>query len=123
VVVLDGSEPDLFDRGWMLSADGLWCHVWNGGCDNVCLEDVHSGRLLRVAPMRSIEELKQRQVRGTPLSQLGMEAAYFCNGEQLLLHVPAPNVSQYRVHAAARTRAFQLQDCRGVVLDGLTIRH
>ncbi|MBI3830920.1 MAG: right-handed parallel beta-helix repeat-containing protein [Planctomycetes bacterium] len=121
--VLDGSDPEAFEKGWEKQDGGLWKHAWSGGCENVCLEEKAGGKLVRVAPMRSMDELTARKIKEKALAEMGIDAAYFCDGKAIFLFAPDADLGKYRVRLPQHTRAFDVEGGHGVVFENLTMRH
>jgi hypothetical protein len=123
-VVIDAADPDLMDPSSWKTGDGkIYSHAFTGGCFNASLEDRTTGRVLRLFPVHSLDELKTRTVRTQGgFEKLGIEGGIFCDGATAYLAVPG-NLSGYKVFLARQTRAFVIESRRFIQLDGLEIAH
>lgn len=123
-VLVDGADPELLDAAaWSLSEEGLYHHALTGESRNVSLEEKATGRILRLYPVRSLDELRTRTIRGLGLwSSFGVEGAYHCDGATATLAVPG-RLENYRVHVAKQTKAFIIENRRFLQIVGLDIVH
>ncbi|HTL51664.1 MAG TPA: DUF1565 domain-containing protein [Planctomycetota bacterium] len=130
VAVLDGSNPDLADPGvWKKEDHGLYSHGYEGKCYNAILEDKKTGKLTRLIPIFTPEELQTHTVGkhgnfpgGSPFAKEGISGAFACDGQTAWLMPPAP-LENYIVHIARATKAFGLENRSHLQFHGLTIRY
>lgn len=121
--VLDGSEPALLETEWEAAGEGLFGHAFEGETWLVALEEKATGKVTRVLPMPSLADLRGRSSGGLTFEQMRLEAAYYSGGGRITLMPPKPDMRLYRVHVAARTRAFNIEGRQNVFMDNVGMRY
>jgi len=120
--ILDASDPNLLESGWSEAGEGLFSHAYSGTSNLLALEEKATGKLIRAVPMPSLGDLTARRSAGKNFDKMGIDAAYFCGGGKVTVLTPKPDIKLYKVHVPARTRAFNIEGKRSLVIDNLGMR-
>ncbi len=121
--VIDGSDPTLIDSKWNSSGNAIFSHAYQGKSNLLVFEEKQTGQLIRACPMPTLHDLRQRKSAGKSLAKMGITAAYYCDGQRIYVLAPKPDMQLYRVHVAARTRAFEIENSKNIFVNGIDIRY
>jgi len=129
-VVIDASDPDAMDpAGWTAVGDRIYSRPYAFVTMNACVETKDGSRVVRLFPVKTLEELKTRTInagqdQGGKLSfeKMGIEGAVFCDGRMAYIAVPEP-LEQYRVRLPQQNRAIVIEHRRNIQIEGLEINY
>jgi hypothetical protein len=121
--VIDGADPALVDASWQEGPAGTFSAPFEGHTWNVSVEERETGAYYRLYPLRTMDELTSRKSAGKTFPQLGFTGAYHCDGKRIHIVTPGADISEYRVHAATRTRGIVAEGKSFVFMDGIEFRH
>ncbi len=129
-VVLDGSDQGaLAASAWQAEEAGIYGYPFDSdvGCASVIGK--HDGKVLRVFPVKTLDELRKRTINdpsgnqlGGPFGKLGIEAAIFFDGARAHLWVPGP-INDYEIHIPHWHRGINIDTRNSVKIEGLEFWH
>ena len=121
---IDAADPALMNASaWADAGDGIYTHPFEGICFNVTLRDARTGERVRLLPLKTPGELRNRTVNGHGhFKKLGMEGAFCTDGSTAYL-LPPKRLENYEINIALRTKGLRLENRRHIVFDNIGVRH
>lgn len=130
-VIVSGEDPGAMDpKAWRAEADGLLSYPCNASYTQVCVEDLDTGRMIRLFQVPTREALVTRRLSGKcdaydvggPFADLGVEGASWVDGERVHVSIPA-GVTHYRLHVGRYQYGFNVERRRHIQVAGIEFRH
>lgn len=129
-VILDGSDPNLISsKNWKRVGDNLYSHDYDKFTANACAIERESGKIIRLFPVPTLKELKERRLVplvgcqiGGEFSAMGIEGAIFTDGSTATLALPK-SIENYDLRLPLRNRGILLNKKQEIQIAGLEFRH
>ncbi len=129
-VIVDGTDAALESgEGWTHAGDRIYTHPYSEKTANACVEEIATGRVIRLFPVPTLNELQTRSLidtsdcqQGGPFDQKGIEGAVYTDGTTVYLALPQP-IDRYRVRVPQQNRAIELNRKQHIQIDGLQFDH
>lgn len=129
-VIIDGTDvvPEKAES-WSHTGNQIYSHPYSAKTANACVEELATGRVIRLFPVPTLKELQARTLidtsecqQGGPFAQKGIEGAVFTDGTTAHLALPHP-IERYRVRLPQQNRAIELSRKQHIQIDGLQVDH
>lgn len=129
-VIIDGTDAALEKaESWSHLGNQIYTHPYSAKTANACVEELATGRVIRLFPVPTLRELQTRTLidtsecqQGGPFDQKGIEGAVFTDGTTVYLALPHP-IERYRVRLPQQNRAIELSRKQHIQIDGLQFDH
>ncbi|MFO1007288.1 MAG: right-handed parallel beta-helix repeat-containing protein [Planctomycetaceae bacterium] len=129
-VVIDGTDAALENaQSWSHLGNQIYTHPYSAKTANACVEELATGRVIRLFPVPTMKELQARTLidtsecqQGGPFDQKGIEGAIYTDETTAYLALPQP-IERYRVRLPQQNRAIELSRKQHIQIDGLQFDH
>jgi len=129
-VILDGTDTSLTDgANWTQVGERIYSHPYTEVTANACVEEMATGRMIRLFPVPSLDELKTRTLidksecqQSGPFEKMGIEGAVHTDGTTVTLALPLP-IDRFRVRLPRQRLAIELSRKSHIQIDGLQFNH
>ncbi|MCE9615587.1 MAG: right-handed parallel beta-helix repeat-containing protein [Lentisphaerae bacterium] len=130
-VILNGANPDALDpAAWTREADGTLSYPCAADYVTACVEDLTTGRMIRLFAVRTREEFTTRRLANCnpdislsgAFDQNGIEGATYLDGARVHVALPA-GLTKYRLLLGAHNRGIELDRWRHVQISGIEFSH
>ena len=129
-VIVDGTDAALESgASWTPAGDRIYTHPYSGKTANACVEEIETGRVIRLFPVPNLKELQTRTLidmsdcqQGGPFDRKGIDGAVYTDGTTAYLALPQP-IERYRVRLPQQNRAIELSRKQHIQIDGLQFNH
>ncbi|MCE9615588.1 MAG: right-handed parallel beta-helix repeat-containing protein [Lentisphaerae bacterium] len=123
-VVVSGADPGALDpAGWTSEDGGLYSFPGTGSHTGTCVEDLNSGRMIRLFDVPSLDELKAGRINGIgTFAELGIAGGAYGDGTRVYVKLPA-DLTHYRMYISRQSMGLDLTGRQHVQVDGLSFDH
>jgi hypothetical protein len=130
-VIISGEDPDAMDpKAWRAEPNGLISYPCHAAYTQVCVEDLDTGRMIRLFQVPTRDELVTQRLIGKcdeydvggAFADLGVEGASWADGTRVHVSLPA-GVTRFRMHLGKYAHGIHIEHRRHIQLAGLEFRH
>ncbi len=126
--VLSGANPEaLAPSAWKDEGGGIFSHPSSAGFANLCVEDLDTGRIIRMFTVPSLMDLQARRVPEAPdvpsqlFAETGVDGGAFFDGTRVYMAPPA-GLKNFRVHLSHQVLGIDLTGKSHIQIEGLVLQ-